>query len=225
MADEAAPSAVPSAAPVSTKPLVSSGKLGATNRTEVDFTKQWSDGHKSFNSAQVRALDELIHNEMGIRDRYESLKGQLRRPRNPLTGEETPRDSRGNIVMNPAKFHTVANGSPLFNPDYLAGTLTYTSPAKPKKELVGKIGVPDGKYEAMGNTGSPARTDDMYGTIAYMHEKKKKLREEQLQIGQCIAREKAKRYRDQLQREILALHHKAEDRTAEINILKSKYNL
>jgi hypothetical protein len=110
----------------------------------------------------------------------------------------------------------------LFRAEHLDG---HMSPVKPKKELVGKIGVSDVKYEAIGNTGSPARTDGMYGTVACMHERKKKLREEQLQIGQCIAREKARRYQDQLQREIVALHRKAEDRSAEINILKSKFNL
>lgn len=200
-------------------------KLAASGRPEVDFTKEWSNGHKSFNSAQVRALDELINTEVGIRERYQVLKGQIKRPRNPLTGEETPRDAIGNVVMDPSKFHTVKNGAHLFTPEQLNGTAkSYYSPPK-RKELVGKIGVPDGKYEALGNTGSPSRTDDLYGTVAFMHDKKQKLKEEQLQVSQYIAREKARRYQTQLQREIATMHRTMEDKNAEINILRSKYNL
>lgn len=199
-------------------------KLSTSGRPEVDFKKEWGNGHKAFNSAQVRALDELINTEMGIRDRYEVLKGQIKRPRNPLVGEETPRDRVGNVVMDPGKFHTVQNGVPLFSAEQLNGTLT-VRPSPKKKELVGKIGVADEKFESLGNTGSPSRTDNMFDTVAYIHEKKQKLREEQQQVSQYIAREKAKRYQHQLQREIAALHKTAEAKQEEMSLLRTKYGV
>eukprot|EP01033_Poteriospumella_lacustris_P000398 gene398-257_t len=65
----------------------------------------------------------------------------------------------------------------------------------------------------------------MFDTVAYIHEKKQKLREEQQQVSQYIAREKAKRYQHQLQREIAALHKTAEAKQEEIGLLRTKYGV
>lgn len=196
-------------------------------KPEVDFNKEWKNGHKAFNSQQVRALDELINTEDHLRERYEKIKGEIKRPRNPLVGDATPRDYRGNVVLNPGLLNTVKGGVSLFSAEQLNGTLvTRASPFKsPAKQLAGKIGVSEDKYTTLGSIGSPAQPDNLYQTAAIQHERRKKLQEERQQVSEYIAKAKAKRYEEQLHRELRALQKQVDAKSSEISLLKTKFDL
>jgi len=59
---------------------------------EVKDEKRFMNGHKSFTSAEARALNEQQQREKVTLDLFDSKWRHNIRPRNPLCGEETPRD-------------------------------------------------------------------------------------------------------------------------------------
>jgi PII-like signaling protein len=148
-----------------TKPneaIVNIATEGSGGKKEVDFTKEWSNGHKMLNTDQVGALTEILHQEERIRERFEKIKGDMKRPRNPLNGEPTPRDVRGEVVMNPKQFTTIRNGLPLFREHEMQPTI----PRRKKSDMLqGKIGVNETIYEVLGNSGAsltPSQPNDLF---------------------------------------------------------------
>lgn len=59
--------------------------------------KEFRDGHKFFLVAESRAMQELLEQEQQARERFVRDKLFLRRNRNPLNGEYTPRTPHGDI--------------------------------------------------------------------------------------------------------------------------------
>ena len=57
----------------------------------VKEAKTFTNGHKSFTAAEARAMVEQQTRENKTAANFEVAKATLIRPRNPLTGEETPR--------------------------------------------------------------------------------------------------------------------------------------
>jgi len=193
------------------------------NRPSLDFTKEFKNGHRAFNSTESRALSELMHTEVSTRERYQRIKADIKRPRNPLMGESTPRDIRGSVVMNPKLLDTVNGGTALFTREQIEYDNSYF---KFEKSPVGKIGVPEEKYSILGNSqiiGSPAQAEDFHQTVHRHSDQKKKMKEDQEKIQECIAREKAKRYQVQLSRQLLVLKKQIADKSAELDFVKTRY--
>lgn len=64
-------------------------KADAGDSKEV---KRFTNGHKSFTSAEARAMVEQQTREVVTAKVFEDFKSTILRPRNPLCGEQTPRD-------------------------------------------------------------------------------------------------------------------------------------
>lgn len=231
-----------------TKPnegVVENAQVEKSERPPVDFTKQWTNGHKFFTSDQSVAFVELLHTEERTRERHERFKNDATRPRNPINGDPTPRDSRGEAVMNPKQFHTVKiNRIPLHSPydedlsSSIVGKFT-------RKEPMGKIGVPEEKFNVLGNTmapgkilcsdsllpifivllGNPALAEDLHKTVARYHEKKAEQAAEREKINEYIAREKALRHQKELGRQLKILNRQMEEKQKEMTFIKTQYNL
>jgi hypothetical protein len=192
----------------------------------VDFTKQWTNGHKTFTSAQCRALNEMIHTEDAIRGRFEKIRSDIKKPRNPLTGEPTPRDIRGNVVLNPGALNTVNGGIPLYDSETQSSG-TGTNRFSPKTPM-GKIGVTENKYDILGNTetiSTPAQPGNLDIVASIIHERRKKILEDQTNMAQLVAKEKAKRHQKQLERDLYSMRKQMDDKAAEIQFLKERFNI
>ena len=86
-------------------------KIGTkANAGDVKEHKRFTNGHKCFTSAEARGMVEQQTRENITASVYESKKSSLVRPRNPLTGEQTPRDG---MIMGQPK----VDGFLLFPPD------------------------------------------------------------------------------------------------------------
>jgi hypothetical protein len=99
--------------------------------------KKFQNGHKTFNSAEAKALDELLKSERQKADYFNENKFQILRARNPLTGEETPREGEGEPVMN-------------LNWEY--------RDLPPKVEITSKVGISPEKYAILGNSPKAPRS-------------------------------------------------------------------
>lgn len=203
---------------------------GSAGRKEVDYTKEWSNGHKVLSSAEAGALTQLMKQEERIRNQFEKHKYEMIRPRNPLIGEPTPRDERGEVVMNPNLNRTVRNGSQLLRPNTSPSMIPFTSTRiKPRKtELQGKIGVSEDIYKVLGNSEAeltPSQPQDLFMVTRHVNQEKLRRREEQTKIDEYIAREKAKRYEKELAREIYYLQQQAEEKAKRLAQLQTRYHL
>jgi hypothetical protein len=59
----------------------------AKSKTDVDFHKKWTNGHKSFTAAEARALGEILHVERDAQELYEMRKQKMVKSRNPMIGD------------------------------------------------------------------------------------------------------------------------------------------
>ena len=123
--------------------------------------------------------------------------------------------------------YTVKGGVPLF-PENLPPSHQKTF--RNDIPIVGKIGVHDGKYDVLGNTlasGEPPSSStgglDLFRSTQLINEKKRQKKGEQEKVSEYIAMEKAKRYEKELGRQMLVLQRKMEEKSREINVLKSTY--
>ena len=67
-------------------------KIGTkTNADDVSDVKRFTNGHKCFTSAEAAAMNEQQKRERKTELAFEAAKDNLFRPRNPMTGEQTPR--------------------------------------------------------------------------------------------------------------------------------------
>ncbi len=196
----------------------------SSNRPPVDFAKQWTNGHKCFTSAESRAHVELLHTEERTRNRYDVIKTEFAKPRNPLNGEVTPRDVRGEAVMNPAKLNTVKGGILLFPPDRdLSSSQALVSQRSPKPTTA-KIGVGAGKYDILGNVDNrDSGPEDLFQTVRISTEEKQKRTQELQKKNDFIAMEKAKRYQKDLEREMILLKRQMEEKEKEMAIVQKQF--
>jgi len=124
-------------------------KAGSAKKVNLwgEYGKRFTNGHKTLTTSEATALTELLRGEQRKRANFQQLKDVMVRSRNPLAGDQTPRTQNGDVVLNPNAHGTVANGRPLFD----AGRPQRVLP--PEKWPQGQIGVPDGKYNILGNSG------------------------------------------------------------------------
>jgi hypothetical protein len=215
-----------------TKPnegIVHANMVKDSTRPPVDFTKEWTNGHKFFTSQQSQAFVELLHREEGTRVRHDHYKKELTRPRNPLNGDPTPRDIHGEVVMNPKWLYTVKqNAIPLF-PENHNDELSRSIVNKfITKDPVGKIGVYEEKYDVLGNNGkrgTPAVAEDLNQTIAKFHQTKQEKIIEREKINEYVAREKALRHQKELARQLKILHRQMDEKQKEMTFIQTQYQL
>lgn len=122
-----------------------------------EYGKRFTNGHKQFTSDQVKAVNELQSHEERYRENFKTLRNIMTMPRNPLAGDHTPRQTNGDVVLNPNAHGTNIHGFPLF-PEGHEKTI---KPRPPKKLTAGQIGVPDHKYLILGN-----KDEDILGASA-----------------------------------------------------------
>mmetsp|Transcript_901 Transcript_901/g.899 ORF Transcript_901/g.899 Transcript_901/m.899 type:complete len:173 (-) Transcript_901:180-698(-) len=94
-----------------------------------------TNGHKTLNASEAKALQELLKSEKERRKYFEENKFTMVRSRNPLTGEATPRDGQGEPIINT---NWVDREPVLLR-------------RKKDKELTEKIGVKSERYNCLGN--------------------------------------------------------------------------
>ena len=177
--------------------------------------------HPSMTAMEVTAFQQLLSSEEKKRVMFRDRKSEYVRPRNPLTGEATPRAADGEVVLNPNAFYSVVGGVPLFPSNY-----SY-EPSKvvTHSNATGKIGIIETKYDTLGNKGiekALAQPEDLYKRAQEEQDRKNavqrekdKLRESKLQIS-------LQRKEKDLEAEILLLKRQMESKELELKYLRKK---
>jgi len=109
-------------------------KIGTkTDADAVDVHKIFSNGHKCFTSAQAAAMNEQQSRERKTAEAFEMNKDALHRPRNPMTGEMTPREGNVYKEVHVEKYPLIPANRP------------EARPSKERKQATLKPGVPEPK--------------------------------------------------------------------------------
>ena len=87
--------------------------------------KRFTNGHKTFTASEMEALHELLHHEETRRNRFNKLKHEMKKARNPLTGEKTPRYDEG-------------EGEWIIQPSHRNSKTYVINPQKPVSDKIGK---------------------------------------------------------------------------------------
>lgn len=203
-------------------PVVEEGSKAhhGSRPSEFDPNKKWTNGHKSFTSAQSRALNELLNREKGTQENFLQMKDIMKKPRNPLNGEATPRDIRGNVVINPNAHGKAVGGNLLINPNATEIDLSKFT----KKEPMGKIGVKEGKYDILGNTiakSNPAEPEDLYFLAKKNQMKMIAKQADQDAINTAVVKEKLKRYELEMLRQVETLKQQLNEKEKTLGRLSS----
>lgn len=191
-----------------------------TRNAEFDPHKKWTNGHKCFTSSESRALNELLNREKSTQERFVSLKDIMKKSRNPLNGEATPRDSRGEVVLNPNAHGRAVGGNNLFDPS--AGEVDLSRFTK--KEPMGKIGVKEGKYDILGNTlasATPAEPEDLYFLAKKNQMKMVAKRADEEAINAALVKEKLRRYELEMVRQVESLKQQLAQKESTIKSFSS----
>ena len=69
--------------------------------TPIDTTKVYSNGHKCMGSMEALGLQQLLAQERNRAEYFQANMHTMHRPRNPMTGEETPREGMGEPLLPP----------------------------------------------------------------------------------------------------------------------------
>lgn len=75
------------------------GSKKVRGETAVVTVKTFNNGHKSFTAMEALALTQTVNAEVKKSHYFEENKHKMVRPRNPLTGEITPRDGNGEPLI------------------------------------------------------------------------------------------------------------------------------
>jgi hypothetical protein len=190
------------------------------------YTKKWNNGHKFFLASEAKALTELLRTETNCMENFHTQKIGMVRPRNPLNGDITPRDARGEIVLNPNAHGKVANGIPLFSGRIISSSEIVTKFVQ--KGTVGKIGVTDSKYDILGNKGAfggniSSQPENLFSLAKTQNSLKLTQQEERAEINNYIAREKAKRHEKELTKQLTTLRQQAVAKERELEYLQNTY--
>jgi len=116
-------------------------KIGTkTDANEVDVHKVFSNGHKCFTSAQAAAMNEQQSRERKTADAFEMNQGNLYRPRNPMTGEMTPRDGSMYKEVRVEKYPLIPSNRPeVKSPKQLKQTTLKPGVSEPKEGPLGEL--------------------------------------------------------------------------------------
>ena len=192
------------------------------------FAREYKDGHKTLNSKEAKAITELLVSENKKRDAFlrNLSKDVLGRPRNPLNGEETPRNIRGEPIMNSVALIEATNKIPLMNKD-----MPYRELPK-KMEPLGKIGVNEENYrKALGNSVSDytvgaAQPVDLFARTKNESEIKAQTLRKAEMVADAKKRASAQRHEQHLIMTINQLRSQLREKESELDILRNsrEYN-
>ena len=207
---------------------ISSKKIADVAEGENLFAREYKDGHKTLNSKEAKAITELLVSENKKRDAFQRNLSLdiLGRPRNPLTGEETPRNIRGEPIMNSTALIEATNKIPLMNRD-----MPYRELPK-KMEPLGKIGVHEEIYrKALGNSVSDysvgaAQPIDLFARTKNESDIKAKTLKNAEKIADAKKRASAQRHEQHLIMTINQLRAQLRDKESELEVLRNsrEYN-
>ena len=118
-----------------------------------EYGKRFTNGHKCFTSSQVKAVNELQAHEENFRGAFAREKEKFVRARDPMVGDETPRDAHGQPIMNAGslKSNIVCSNYELLFPKGRGPGRK----APPMKLPPGQIGTSVEKYNILGNKDNP----------------------------------------------------------------------
>ncbi len=217
-----------------TKPSKSAGAVttvipGVDDKPAYDpllYTKQYTNGHKFFMASEAKALAEMLNTETRCQQNFNHLRTKMIKPRNPLCGDETPRDLRGNVVLNPNAHGTIVNGDPLFSGRHMSDSLNISRKFAPKG-TVGKIGVKDSNYDILGNKEPFAESissqpDNLFLYTQTQQRAKTAALEEKRTINEYIAIEKAKRLEKDLTKQLSTLRLQAAEKERELQHIQQQ---
>jgi len=188
-----------------------------------EYGKRFTNGHKQFNSAQVKAVNELQCHEDRFRNNFKDLNSIMTKPRDPLAGDATPRKNNGDPVLNPNDHGANVNGYPLFPKDHHK-TLKVKSPAK---LVTGQIGVPDSKYKILGNkeediVRASAQPEDLFVNAQEEQARKSGQRQDACNLAASKMEVKANRQAVQLAQQLARMKLDMNKKTQELEFLESK---
>ncbi len=189
------------------------------------YSREYNDGHKTLTSIESKAVTELLKSENRKREIFYNnyKKEMLNRPRNPLVGEDTPRNERNEAILNSSALLSAVNGIPLrISKD------SRTLP--PEKVLNGKIGVDDDKYmKTLGNSADmsirylrDANTPSMDPyTIAMKEESERRERAQREKVEGARGRAERQRRRQEIELELYRLKTQLRDKKRELEVLRA----
>jgi len=206
----------------SLKKDVAAGKTG-----EVDFHKVYFNGHKFFDAQQSKAHKELLQTESRVADNFHAVKKLLVRPRNPINCDPTPRDERGDAVLNPNLHGKVFGGTLIFPNDYSYSETRESLSRFSDKRPTEKIGVDEGKYDILGRTGetlgSSLLSQSLVEAVRDHHAKKVEDMKDKETLNALIMKQKAKRHEKELSRELSELRRQSNEKSRELEYIKQTY--
>lgn len=167
-------------------------ELSGTKPGEFDPHRKWNNGHKCLNSQESRALTELLNRESSTQHNFHLMKDVIRKARNPLNGEPTPRDNSGSIVLNPNAHGIAVNSKLLFNE---TNQFEVDQSKFIKKIPTSKIGINEDKYNVLGNNIEPNK--EIYDVFLATKQKQLESTSKRIDedaINQIIVKEKIRRY-------------------------------
>ena len=194
-----------------------------------EYGKRFTNGHKSFTSAQVKAVNELQAHEEKFREDFMRDREVFMRARDPMVGDETPRDAHGQPIMNSSqlKSHIVSNNAELLFP-------ANRPPARsvpPIKNPPGQIGTRVEKYNILGNRENPDFEDaaatpkgDMNKYAKELHARKMTARTDADDYMRAVMEVKAQRQQAMLQRQINRMSLEMEYKNKQISTLRDTWS-
>lgn len=202
---------------------IAAGKSG-----EVDFNKVYFNGHKFFDAQQSKAHKELLQTESRVAENFHVVKKLLVRPRNPINCDPTPRDERGEAVLNPNLHGKVFGGTLIFTDDYYSNTENRESLSRfSEKRPTEKIGVDEGRYDILGRTGetlgSSLLSQSLVEAVRDHHAKKVEDMKDKETLNALIMKQKAKRHEKELNRELSVLRRQSDEKSRELDYIKQTY--
>lgn len=202
--------------------------IETTKSNEVDFTKKYNNGHQFYDSQQSTAHKEMLKTESRVSTNFEKSKHVLIKPRNPINGDPTPRDVKGDAILNP-NLHGKALGGTLLFPESEQfeprESLSRFSSRRPTE----KIGVDEGKYDILGRTGeslaNSLSSKSLFTACKEFHSKKLEVVQEKETLHAMIMKQKAKRHEKELNRQLAFLEQQSSEKLRELEYLKNTYKL
>lgn len=201
-----------------------------TKSGEVDFNKVYFNGHKFFDAQQSKAHKEQLSTENRVAEHFHKVKKVLVKPRNPINCDPTPRDERGERIINPNLHGKVFGGTLIFPESDGSFTETRESLSRySEKRPTEKIGVDEGKYDILGRTGenlgSSLLSESLIRACKDHHAKKVEDLQERETMNALIMRQKAKRHEKEILRQLELLQKQSEEKKEELEYIKQTYNL
>jgi hypothetical protein len=191
-----------------------------------EYGKRFTNGHKCFNASEVKAVNELQAHEELYRADFARLKNIMTKPKDCMAGDLTPRTKNGDLVMNPNSHGANVNGEILFPPGH---ELKYKE-LKPEKLPPGQIGVPEGKYDILGNSyadfkNATAQPEDLFKKTQEAWGRKAGMKNEAEELARCKVKVAAERQQKRLTADLARMKLTMDSKQREVEYLQTVGNL